>query len=144
MLRSPAVSSPVAAATPSRRSSKRRADSLVSTLWNVRSVWWLSATSRRQKVLSPFLPLFLSLSDDHIAANVSKLGVLLGDNDSLVRHAVRQIKVLEHGSLIISPVGKNKIKRDLSKDLDEACVDDGFENLMLNNLNSNMLEDVVD
>jgi len=110
----------------------------------VRSVWWLSATSRRQKVLSPFLPLFLSLSDDHIAANVSKLGVLLGDNDSLVRHAVGQIKVLEHGSLIISPVGKNKIKRDLSKDLDEACGDDGFENLMLNNLNSNMLEDVVD
>ena len=51
---------------------------------------------------------------------------------------------MEHGSLIISPVGKNKIKRDLSKDLDEACVDDGFENLMLNNLNSNMLEDVVD
>jgi len=124
VLRSPAVSSPDAAATPSRHSSKRRAGSL-----DEHSVERAERLVAERNLETPkgtkSLSSFLSLSDDHIAANVSKLGVLLlGDNDSLVRHAVRQIKVFEHGSLAISPVGKNKIKRDLSKDLDEieACV----------------------
>lgn len=123
VLRSPAVSSPDAAATPSQHSSKRRAGWL-----DEHSVERAERLVAERNLETPkgtkSLSSFLSLSDDHIAANVSKLGVLLGDNDSLVRHAVRQIKVFEHGSLAISQFGKNKIKRDLSKDLDEieACV----------------------
>lgn len=76
VLRSPAVSSPDATATPYQRSSKRGADSLdehsmecVERLVAERNL----ETPKGTKPLSSLL----SLSDDHIAANVSKLGVLL-------------------------------------------------------------------
>ena len=57
----------------------------------------------------------------------------------------RHIRELEHGRLASSPANQSKVKRDLSKDLDalEDTENDGFDQLMIKEMNSAALEDFL-
>ena len=130
--------------TPTRRSSKRRANSLdehsLARAQRLTAMRNLDAPKCTQHSAS-----FLSMSDDHISSNISNLDVILGANDSLVKLATKQIRELEQGRIANSPKNKNQVKCDLSKDLDELEMqeDDGFDQMVLNEINSEVLEDCL-
>ena len=88
---------------------------------------------------------FLSLPDAQLVTNISNLGVSLGRSDHSVHKAIKQFKSLEHGRLAsLSPI-KTNVKRDLLKELDEIDMqaNDGFDQLLLKQINSEALDDCL-
>ena len=120
---------------PSRRSSARRAGSLDEHLL-VRAQ---RLTAKRN--LDPqgtCLGSFLCLSDNHIINNITNLGVFMSYNDLVVKKVTREIREFQHGRITNSPISNIKVKRDLTKDLDELDTqeDDGLDHVGLKEFNS--------
>ena len=88
---------------------------------------------------------FLSFPDAQLVTNISNLAVSLGRSDRPVHKAIKQIRSLEHGKLArLAPI-KTNVKRDLLKELDEIDMqaDDGFDQLLLKQINSEALDDCL-
>ncbi|KAF8697619.1 hypothetical protein HU200_035807 [Digitaria exilis] len=104
--------------TPPNRTSKRRANSLdehslerAERMVAKRNLETLEGT---QKNIS-----FLSLSEDRISTNISNIGVLMCTNGDRVKKATKHITLMETHRLATSPIKNSKVKRDLTKDLDD-------------------------
>ena len=130
--------------TPTRRTSKRRANSLdehsLDRAQRLTAMRNLDVPKGTRPSAS-----FLSLTDDCIISNITNLGVLMGVSESQSKCVTRHIRELEHGRLASSPAKQSKVKRDLSKDLDalEDTENDGFDQLMIKEMNSAALEDFL-
>jgi len=125
--------------TPTRRTSKRGANSL-DRAQRLAAMRNLDAP----KGICPSAS-FLSLTDDCITSNITNLGVLMGGSESQAKCVTRHIRELEQGRLASSPINQSKVKRDLSKNLDalDDTEDDGFDQLMIKELNNAALEDFL-
>ena len=130
--------------TPTRRTSKRRANSLdehsLDRAQRLTAMRNLDVPKGTRPSAS-----FLSLTDDCIISNITNLGVLMGVSESQSKCVTRHIRELEHGRLASSPENQSKVKSDLSKDLDalEDTENDGFDQLMIKEMNSAALEDFL-
>ena len=85
------------------------------------------------------------LPDAQLVTNISNLGVSLGSSDRSVHKAIKHFRSLEHGRLAsLSPI-KTNVKRDLLKELEEIDMqaDDGFDQLLLKQINSEALDDCL-
>ena len=67
----------------------------------------------------------------------------MGNNDLVVKKVTREIREFEHGRIANSPISNIKVKRDLTKDLDELDTqeDDGLDHVRLKEFISDNLVD---